>query len=67
MNAVAAVTFVITLITFIVGALFGSAYRDHIRDEHDEQKQIREEIEKGKEAYYRILERLEALEIITKK
>lgn len=68
MSTVIALIFVIALFaTFIVGALFGSAYRDHVRNGYDEQKQIKEEIEKGKEAYYKVLERLETLEIITKK
>ncbi len=58
---------VATIATFIVGALFGSAYRDHVRDRNEETEAIKNEIEKGKEAYFKVLERLETLEILIKK
>lgn len=68
MSTLIALIFVIAIAaTFIVGALFGSAYRDHVRERNDEMKQISDEIEKGKEAYFKVLERLETLEILIKK
>lgn len=68
MSTLIALIFVIAIVTaFIVGALFGSAYRDHVRNGYDEQKKLSDEIEKGKEAYYKVLERLETLEILIKK
>jgi len=68
MSTLIALIFVIAIVaTFIVGALFGSAYRDHVRERNEETEAIKNEIEKGKEAYFKVLERLETLEILIKK
>lgn len=63
MSTLIAMLFTVAIVaTFIVGALFGSAYRDHVRDRNEETEAIKNEIENGKEAYYKVLEKLEILE-----
>lgn len=68
MSTLIAILFIIaTVAAFTMGAFFGSAYRDHIIAQHNEQQHLSDEIEHGKEAYYKVLEKLETLELLIRK
>lgn len=68
MSTLIAILFIIsTIASFTIGALFGSAYRDHIVKQHEEQQQLSDEIENGREAFYKVLEKIETLELLIRK